>query len=270
MTAVRVILFDVDGTLLRCGPQVRPIFAEAMRTVYGTTGDLDAYDFSGKTDQQIVLELLAGAGRSSAEALSSLPRMQALYLESLERRLDRAGMEILPGVEDLLGDLHGRADVALGLLTGNWRRGAEIKLSRFALDRFFRFGAFGDDGVERTELPPVALERAAAVLGRRFESSDALIVGDSTRDVACARAHGVPVLGVATGWTSAERLHRAGADRVVESLAGLAETLAAWPRGWGATGAKARDPGSGGGVPFSPEGGKGTEGLGGDPVDHPG
>jgi phosphoglycolate phosphatase-like HAD superfamily hydrolase len=229
MTAVRVILFDVDGTLLRCGPQVRPIFAEAMVAVYGTTGDLDAYDFSGKTDQQIVLELLAGAGLEHAEAMASLPRMQALYLESLERRLDCAAMEILPGVEDLLGDLSRRRDVALGLLTGNWRRGAEIKLSRFALDRFFRFGAFGDDGIERTELPPVALERAAGVLGRRCEAADALIVGDSTRDVECARAHGVPVLGVATGWTSAERLRAAGADRVVESLAGLAEALATWP-----------------------------------------
>jgi len=229
MTAVRVILFDVDGTLLRCGAQVRPIFAEAMVAVYGTAGDLDAYDFSGKTDQQIVLELLAGAGLERAEATASLPRMQALYLESLERRLDRAGMEVLPGVEDLLGDLDRCEDVALGLLTGNWRRGAEIKLSRFALDRFFRFGAFGDDGIERNELPPVALERAAAVLGRRFGSAEALIVGDSIRDVECARAHGIPVLGVATGWTSAERLHRAGADRVVESLAGLAEALASWP-----------------------------------------
>ena len=73
MTAVRVILFDVDGTLLRCGPQVRPIFAEAMVAVYGTTGDLDTYDFSGKTDQQIVLELLAGAGLEPAEARPPCP-----------------------------------------------------------------------------------------------------------------------------------------------------------------------------------------------------
>lgn len=229
MTGVRLILFDVDGTLLRCGPQVRPIFAEAMKAVYGTAGDLDSYDFSGKTDQQIVLELLAGTGRAPAEAIAALPRMRALYLESLERRLDRDGMEVLPGVEDLLADLASRDGVALGLLTGNWRRGAEIKLSRFALDRFFRFGAFGDDGIERNELPPVALARAGELFGRRFEAADALIVGDSTRDVACARAHGVPMVGVTTGWTPAERLWRAGADRVVDSLAGLAETLAAWP-----------------------------------------
>ncbi len=231
MPAVRLLLFDVDGTLLRCGPQVRPIFAEAMVAVYGTSGDLDRYDFSGKTDQQIVIELLSGTGLGPADVLASLPRMQSLYLASLERRLDRAGMEILPGVEALLTELDAREDVVLGLLTGNWRRGAEIKLSRFALDRFFRFGAFGDDGIERTELPPVALARAAELLGGRFEAGDALIVGDSIRDVECARAHGVPVVGVTTGWTPAERLWKAGADRVVESLAGLAETLASWPHG---------------------------------------
>lgn len=226
---MRLILFDVDGTLIRCGPQVRPIFAEAMVSVFGTTGALDAYDFSGKTDQQIVLDLLAGAGFSPPEVHASLPRMRALYLDFLERRLDRMGMEILPGVEELLLDLASREEVALGLLTGNWRRGAEIKLSRFGLDRFFRFGAYGDDGIERTELPPVALARAAALLGRRFGAEEALIVGDSTRDVECARAHGVPVLGVTTGWTSADRLRRAGADRVVESLRGLADALTQWP-----------------------------------------
>lgn len=222
---MRLILFDVDGTLIRCGPQVRPIFAGAMEEVFGTCGPLDGYDFSGKTDRQIVLELLAGAGLRAEEVLPALPRMRDLYLDSLEERLDRRRMEMLPGVDALLAELAAHPRVHLGLLTGNWRRGAEIKLSRFGLERYFPFGAFADDAVERNELPPVALERAAASTGHRFGPEDALIVGDSPRDVECARAHGLGVLAVTTGWTPADQLRRAGAERVVPSLAGLARVL---------------------------------------------
>jgi phosphoglycolate phosphatase-like HAD superfamily hydrolase len=152
--------------------------------------------------------------------------VRELYLERLEERLDRERMELLPGVEQLLAELAAQPGVALGLLTGNWEGGARIKLSRFGLDRYFDFGAFGDDGVERRELLPVALERAFRATGNRFAPEEALIVGDSVRDVDCGRAHGVPVLGVTTGWTSAQSLAAAGADRVVASLAGLAAELA--------------------------------------------
>ena len=239
---MRLILFDVDGTLIRCGRQVRPIFAGAMEEVFGTCGPLDAYDFSGKTDRQIVLELLGGTGMEPDQVLPDLPRMRDLYLAALEERLDRRLMEVLPGVEALLAELAAHPDVHLGLLTGNWRRGAEIKLSRFGLERYFPFGAFADDAVERNDLPPVALERAARAVGRDFAPRDTLIVGDSPRDVECARAHGLHVLAVATGWTSAEHLRRAGADRVVDSLAGLTDELAggAPPSVDGSTGAGAQ------------------------------
>lgn len=224
---MRLLLFDVDGTILRCGPQVRPILVDTMREVYGVAElRLDGYDFSGKTDQQIVLELVELAGLARDEAVEGLPRARDVYLAHLEARLDRGLMEVLPGVEELLGELTARAGVALGLLTGNWEAGARIKLSRFGLDRFFPFGAFGDDAIERPELLPVALERAHRATGRRFAPEEVLIVGDSCRDVACGQAHGVPVLAVTTGWTPAERLAEAGAHRVVASLAGLAAELA--------------------------------------------
>jgi phosphoglycolate phosphatase-like HAD superfamily hydrolase len=224
---MRLLLFDVDGTLLRCGPQVRPILVDTLREVYGVAElRLDGYDFSGKTDQQIVLELVELAGLARAEALERLPWARDVYLAHLEARLDRGLMEVLPGVEELLGELARHAGVALGLLTGNWEAGARIKLSRFGLERFFPFGAYGDDAVERSELLPVALERARRATGRRFAPEEVLIVGDSCRDVACGLAHGVPVLAVTTGWTPAERLTEAGAHRVVASLAGLAAELA--------------------------------------------
>ncbi len=226
---MRLILFDVDGTLIRSGNQVGPLLAEALGEVYGLSGGLrvDGFDFSGKTDQQIVLELMELAGLERTVAAAGLPRVHDAYLGRLDRRLDASRMVVLPGIEELLEALHGHPEVVLGLLTGNWRRGAEIKLSRLGLERFFPFGAFGDDGLERRELPPIALERAFAATGHRFGPADSLIVGDSVRDVECAHCHGLRALAVTTGWTSAERLRAAGADRVVATLEGMAAELAA-------------------------------------------
>ena len=217
---MRLILFDIDGTLLSCGPQVRPIFASALFDVLGTEGRLEAYDFAGKTDPTIVLELAASGGVPRAEALPRIAEVRALYAERLAERLDPARMTLLPGVVDLLEGLAGREDVALGLLTGNWRPCATIKLAPFDLNRFFEIGAFGCDGIDRCELPPIALARAEERFGRRFTSEDTLIVGDSVHDVACAHAHGIPCLAVATGRTTAEHLTAAGAERVIANLQG--------------------------------------------------
>lgn len=223
---MRLVLFDVDGTLVDCGPQVRPLFAAALAEVWGTTGDLDGYSFAGKTDPRIVGDLMRSAGVPDDEVTAGMPRMRRAYLDRLEAALDRGRMCLLPGVEALLARLAADPGVAVGLLTGNWERGARIKLGRVGLDRHFSFGAFGDDGVDRAELPPVALARATAATGRRFRAEEVLIVGDSVEDVRCASAHGVRCLAVATGWTAAADLHQAGAAWVTADLdAAVAEGL---------------------------------------------
>lgn len=224
---MKLILFDVDGTLLTCGPQVRPLFVAALEEVYGCTPDLAGYSFAGKTDPRIVCDLVAGTGLPRDEVLARLPAMREAYVGRLEHGLDVARMRLLPGVVELLERLSAIPGLTLGLLTGNWRRGAEVKLSRFGLGRFFEFGAYGDDGVARSDLPPVALERAAAHAGRPFTADEVLIVGDTTEDVACAAAHQVACLAVATGFTPAERLRQAGARWVVEDLPSAAEVWAA-------------------------------------------
>jgi phosphoglycolate phosphatase len=222
---VALILFDIDGTLLRCGPQVRRFFGAALAEVFGSAGALADYDFAGKTDRRIVVELAASAGRGAAEAEAALPAVRDAYVRLLERDLDPRAMTVLPGVAALLARLAARPEVTVGLLTGNFERGAYAKLGRVGLDRHFPFGAFGDDVVDRNELPPVALARAAAAAGRPFAPAEALIVGDTPLDVACGRAHGVPVLAVATGGTSAERLAAAGADWVVPTLEAALERV---------------------------------------------
>jgi phosphoglycolate phosphatase len=222
---MKLVLFDIDGTLLRCGPQVRPIFAGALEEVFGTTGDVDAFDFTGRTDPGIVIDLITAAGVPEAVVRGELPRMRSLYTERLDRTLDRRGMQLLPGVVEILERLSARDDVALALLTGNWEPGAIAKLSRFGLNRYFPFGAFGCDGIDRAELPPVALDRAEAALGRRFRPEEVLIVGDSVHDVSCAHAHGIPCLAVGTGWTPEETLTATGADWFVPDLRRAADRV---------------------------------------------
>lgn len=214
----RLVLFDIDGTLVNCGPQVRPLFAQALVEVYGTAGDVYGYDFAGRTDPRIVIDLLTAAGLPEEEVRAELPRIREVYLAKLEGALDRRGMELLPAVEETLERLAPREDITLALLTGNWEPGARTKLSRFDLNRFFPFGAFGCDGVDRSDLPPVALDRAEQVVGRRFRPEEAIVIGDSLHDVSCARDNGIPVLAVATGRTPAEALEKAGADWVIPDL----------------------------------------------------
>lgn len=215
---MRLLLFDIDGTLISSGGQAGRLFTSALEVVYGTPGNIASYDFGGKTDPQIVLDLMTAEGISRHEVLARLPAMRRLYLAQLEAELEGSRMRLMPGVVSLLERLAGRPDLTLGLLTGNWEPGARTKLSRVDLNRFFPFGAYGEDGIERHELVPAAFARARAVAGRAFAPEEALIIGDTVHDVSCGRAHGVPVLGVATGRTPLERLQAAGAAFAARDL----------------------------------------------------
>jgi phosphoglycolate phosphatase-like HAD superfamily hydrolase len=223
--AARLVLFDIDGTLLSCGPQIKQLFGSALAEVFGGGLALDGYDFAGKTDRRIVHDLATAAGHSAAAALAAVPRVREVYLEVLRAGLDAARMRVMRGVEPLLARLAHRGGVTVGLLTGNFEPSAFVKLARVGLDRHFAFGAFGDDALDRDDLPPVALARAAAVAGRTFAPDEVLVVGDTPLDVACAHAHGLAVLAVATGTVPAERLAAAGADWVAADL----EAAAALP-----------------------------------------
>ncbi len=214
---MRLLLFDIDGTLVRCGPQIGPIFMGALKRTFGQTGNVRAYDFGGRTDTEAVIDLMTDAGLPREEVEGRLGEVRSHYGDLLER-LDPGRMQLLPGVVEVLEELAVAEDACVGLLTGNWEIGARAKLEPFGLNRFFDFGAFGEDGVRRNELVPVAVDRAAARLGGPPAPSDVVIIGDTVRDVACGAAHGVPVLAVATGFTPDHRLMEAGARWVVPDL----------------------------------------------------
>jgi phosphoglycolate phosphatase-like HAD superfamily hydrolase len=172
------------------------------------------------------MKLVLFDGRPREEVLAVLPRLRDEYLDTLERGLLCERMRVLPGIEGLLESLAARDDIVLGLLTGNFERGARIKLSRPRPQSLFWFGSFGDEVLDRKDLPPVALARARAWTGRHFEPREAVIVGDSVLDVDCARAHGIACLAVATGRTPRGELQAAGPTWLAEDLVGALDHAA--------------------------------------------
>lgn len=218
----RLVLFDIDGTLLSAQGAPRRAFHRALFDVYGTTGPIDGHTFDGKTDPQIARELLVLAGLTDAAVDDGLPRLWLTYLRELARELTLPDQQTLvyTGVRELLEALESlQQDVVMGLLTGNIERGAALKLESAGLANGFRVGAYGSDHERRDQLPAVAVERARALTGIHFREREVVIIGDTPNDVTCGRALGVRAIGVATGRHEEASLEAAGADHVFADLA---------------------------------------------------
>lgn len=222
----RLILFDIDGTLVQGGP-AKDAFVSAMTETYGTPGPLEDISFAGKTDPQIARELLRGAGMPDPDIEAGFERLWVRYLAKLEALLPSDPVRVLPGVEALLDALVGYRDVGVGLLTGNIVGGARLKLSSGGLWDHFTFGSYGSDHEERDELPAIAVERARKVYGNVVRSELAVVVGDTPRDVACGKAGGTRTVAVATGSFSVEDLAAAGPDRLLGDLSSTDEVMTA-------------------------------------------
>jgi phosphoglycolate phosphatase-like HAD superfamily hydrolase len=225
---MRLALFDIDGTLLREGIAPKLAFARALRETYETTGPISGFRFAGMTDPQCVAEIMRMAGipedviRSKREAC--LDRYVAHL--TLEMR-NHDGAKLFPGVKELLARLRDRKDVLVGLLTGNVQRGAMLKLERFKLGDYFQFGAFGNEHEDRGELARIAVEKAKGILGRPVSGEEVTVIGDTPRDVACARAIGARAVIVATGLVAREELLAAEPDVILESFEDVESTLLA-------------------------------------------
>ena len=222
----RLLLFDIDGTLVKGGP-AKGAFEYAMESVFGTAGPIVGHNFAGKTDAQIARELLQGAGLEDREIEEGFGRLWDMYLAELEARLVGEPMDILPGVISLLEHLQGLPDVALGLLTGNIKRGARLKLRSAGLTEFFSVGGFGavggfgSDSEIRENLTAYAMGRAAEEFGTIFDPQAVVVIGDTPRDVACGRFGGTRTVAVATGRYVMEELKAAGPDRVLADFRDL-------------------------------------------------
>lgn len=217
----RLVLFDVDGTLLSAGRAGKRAVREALLEVYGTAGAVEGYSFAGRTDPQIVRELLSAGGMEPARIEAGMEAMWRAYVRNLEREVARAEVRACPGVHPLLERVEAAGNgVVLGLLTGNVVDGARLKLERAGIGfRRFRVGAYGSDHADRPELPAVAVARAEALTGHRYREKEIVIVGDTPLDVACGERLGVRTVAVATGGHSAEELAACGPDHLFRSLA---------------------------------------------------
>lgn len=222
----RLVLLDIDGTILSSDGVAARAFRAALEGVFGTSGPRRGYSFAGRTDPQIARDLLLMAGVDEERIGAGLDEVWTRYLEQLERDIASASVTVYPGVHELIDRLHHSPDAVLGLLTGNLREGARLKLAAAGVDfRRFPVGAFGSDHADRAELPAVAIRRAEQRFGRRFGGKSVVMVGDTPLDVACGAHLGVRTVAVATGSYSEEELRQCGADFVFPSLE---DTGAVW------------------------------------------
>ena len=230
---MRLILFDIDGTLLWTNGAGRRAIHRALLDETGTAGPIEGYRFDGKTDPQIVRELLTLAGHPECDSEDRITAVCRRYVELLTAELAKPtqATRLYPGITDLLAALEpyeadGRALV--GLLTGNVQHGAALKLRSAGLDPArFAVGAFGSDSHARADLPAVAAKRAAERTGRRFTGADLVIVGDTPDDVACARPMQARTVAVATGFFDTTALRAAGATHVFQTLSDTRAVLEA-------------------------------------------
>jgi phosphoglycolate phosphatase len=215
---MKLFLFDLDGTLLTTDGAGRTALKLASADVFGVPEDLSNIAIAGNTDSRIGWEILTKHGIPVSEG--ALNRLLGAYLARLVDQLKINPGRILPGVIQML-DRVTRAGVGVGLLTGNLRRGADLKLGAHGVKRFFEFGAFGDDDFDRNKLGPIALERAQAWYKASFSPDEVFVIGDTPRDVACARAFGARAVAVATGQYSSEELAATQPDFLFADLSDI-------------------------------------------------
>jgi phosphoglycolate phosphatase-like HAD superfamily hydrolase len=218
----KLVLFDIDGTLLHTHGAGRRAIHAALQRDIGAIAAKSQVRFDGKTDPQIVRELLVEAAHENPHDEARIVSVCSLYVELLATELEAGtcATTVYPGVAELLDRIDARHDTVLGLLTGNVADGARLKLGAAGIqpDRF-RVGAFGSDHHDRAALPPIAAARAEALMGRRPTGAEIVIVGDTPADMTCGRSVKARAIGVATGHYTASELQASGAYAVFDDLA---------------------------------------------------
>jgi len=225
----KLVLFDIDGTILLTSGAGRRAIVTAIAEEVGSNAALSRVRFDGKTDPQIVIELLAAAGHDEAPSPDRIQSICRRYVELLAAELDRPTTctSLMPGIPDLLDRLEQEQGVVLGLLTGNVAKGAELKLRSGGIDpQRFRVGAYGSDAAHRPELPPIAVQRAVRYFGREPTGQEVVIIGDTPADIACGSCIQARAVAVATGGYSVADLTACRPHAVFEDLSDTESVLA--------------------------------------------
>ena len=218
----KIFLFDIDNTLLNSAGAGSRAMNLAFRDLFNIDNGFEGVEFSGRTDSAIFRDGLLLHRLPDGDFPALLARFRTSYLRHLGRALPERPGRVLPGVPALLRTLSQTEGVRLGLATGNFRRGAMMKLSHYGIRPFFRSGGFGEDSEQRSEVVALAVRRLGSRPGGR---NPVYVIGDTPLDVEAARANAALAVGVATGKNSAEELTRAGADIVFPDLGDVASVL---------------------------------------------
>jgi len=221
MSSATLLLWDIDGTLLTSGGAGMRALEVALTRKFSIEGSLADIDYAGRTDRWILRQIFAKFDLPASE--ENFARYFEGYLEALPAELTRPGARVLPGVREFLErSPSSESGFVHGLLTGNLRRGAEVKLRTHGLWQHFPFGAFADDSEDRRELGPHALRRAAEHHGREFKGEKVWVIGDTPHDVDCGRVIGARTLALATGSYSADALAAAKPTALLADLSDVA------------------------------------------------
>jgi phosphoglycolate phosphatase-like HAD superfamily hydrolase len=222
----KLILFDIDGTLIRTAGAGRQSMEIAFEQVWGIEHGFRDISMMGKTDPGILQEALTNQGLPWQE--EKVRTYKHMYFDILEVEIQkpRSGKRLCPGIPELLKDLHKESHLILGLLTGNWRTSAFSKLRHFGIDHYFKTGAFADDSANREDLVPIAIQHLYQDLEIIIEPKNIIVIGDTPLDIRCARPHGVKTMGVATGVHSVEELKKENPDFIFPNLGDTPQILA--------------------------------------------
>lgn len=217
----KLVLFDIDKTLLKSARGHHLAFSEAFKKVYGIDSDINIIEHDGMTDQQIITEVLKKNGVNEEEIKSKMGKCMTVMIEYFDNVIENEKIVILNGVPELLKELE-ENNVLIGLLTGNLELIARAKLTKIGLNHYFKLGGFGSDDINRANLVKIAVERAKD----KFNFSGVVfLIGDALKDMEAGKQAGVKNIGVATGKYSMEQLKAAGADFIVPSLENKEEIL---------------------------------------------
>jgi phosphoglycolate phosphatase len=224
---MRLVLFDIDGTLLNSEGLGRASMQRALAEVFGSPGN-PSYRYDGKTDKQIVRDVMRLEGHSDEYIDARMESLILLYLEGLRTGAKSGKFNVRPlaGVVEVLDALESRKDVVLGLLTGNVEPGARVKLTAAGIDpNRFRVNAFGSDHEHRPQLPAIAQRRASETLGLDITGERLVVIGDTPADIECGRSLGARAIGVASGHYTVEQLEAHDPYAVFPSLANTEQVV---------------------------------------------
>lgn len=213
-----LLLFDVDLTLIDTNGAGRRAMNLAFEKLFGVKNGMNKVDFAGRPDPAILRDALDQ--HKLIWVQSKEQNFKHTYFDYLSTEIKKPNprRHIEPGILEILKKINNSKDIALGLLTGNWRQAARIKLEHFNLFHFFELGAFADDSDDRNDLPQFAVNRFSKKRGLEIPPEDVFIIGDTPLDIACAKSYGAKSIAVATGFFSYSELEKAQPDYLFSDL----------------------------------------------------